>query len=53
VIKAVVIDLDDTLCLTEEACFDMENEVLVKMGLKPMSRDIHIHLGKPFLKLFY
>ena len=50
-IKAVVIDLDDTLCLTEEACFDMENEVLVKMGLKPMSRDIHISTwGKPLFE---
>jgi len=50
-IKAVVIDLDDTLCLTEAACFDMENEVLVKMGLEPMSRDIHISTwGKPLFE---
>jgi len=51
VIKAVVIDLDDTLCLTEAACFDMENEVLVKMGLQPMSHDIHVSTwGKPLLE---
>jgi HAD superfamily hydrolase (TIGR01549 family) len=51
VIKAVIIDLDDTLCLTEAACFDMENEVLVKMGLQPMSRDIHVSSwGKPLFE---
>ncbi|MGB4759594.1 MAG: hypothetical protein WBP26_06080 [Candidatus Saccharimonadales bacterium] len=40
-IKAVIIDFDDTLCLTEEACFNLENETLQRMGRKPMSRDIH------------
>lgn len=25
-IKLVAIDVDDTLCMTEEACFHMENE---------------------------
>jgi phosphoglycolate phosphatase len=40
-IKAVILDLDDTLLLTEEACFYMEDEVLVKMGRKPMGREIH------------
>jgi phosphoglycolate phosphatase len=47
-IEAVVVDLDDTLCLTEAACFDLENEILAKMGREPMSRDIHITTwGKP------
>lgn len=41
-IEAVVVDLDDTLCLTEAACFEMENEILVKMGREPMGRDIHV-----------
>jgi HAD superfamily hydrolase (TIGR01549 family) len=47
-IEAVVVDLDDTLCLTEAACFEMENEILVRMGREPMSRDIHVTTwGKP------
>lgn len=41
-IKAVCVDFDDTLCMTEEACFYMENETLKRMGRSPMSRDIHI-----------
>lgn len=40
-IHAVVIDFDDTLCLTEAACFEMENEALVAMGRAPMPREIH------------
>jgi len=50
-IEAVVIDVDDTLCLTEAACFDMENEVLVNMGRTPMSREIHRSTwGKPLFE---
>jgi len=41
-IKAVVIDLDDTLCMTEAASFALENETLVRMGRSPMPREIHI-----------
>jgi len=41
-IKAVVIDIDDTLCLTEATCFNLENEVLRRMGRVPMSREIHL-----------
>ncbi len=41
-IKAVIVDFDDTLCLTEQACFDLENQVLAMMGRPPMSRDVHI-----------
>jgi phosphoglycolate phosphatase len=40
-IKGVILDFDDTLCLTEQACFDLENEILVALGREPMSRDIH------------
>jgi len=40
-IEAVIIDFDDTLCLTEEACFNLENETLRRIGREPMSRDIH------------
>lgn len=47
-IEAVIIDFDDTLCLTEEACFGLENETLQKMDLPPMSREIHIQTwGQP------
>lgn len=40
-IKALILDFDDTLCLTEEACFNLENLVLNKMNRDPMSRQIH------------
>jgi phosphoglycolate phosphatase len=40
-IKAVIIDLDDTLFLTEQAAFDLENEALTQLGLQPMGRQIH------------
>jgi phosphoglycolate phosphatase len=40
-IKTVIIDVDDTLCLTEAACFDLENEALKRMGRPPMARLIH------------
>lgn len=47
-IEAVVIDFDDTLCLTEAACFEMENETLVKMGRPAMEREVHIKTwGQP------
>ena len=41
-IKAVIVDVDDTLCLTEAASFDLENEVLARMGRPPMSRTVHL-----------
>lgn len=40
-IKAIILDLDDTLCMTEAACFDMENDVLQRMGRSAMSREVH------------
>lgn len=47
-INAVILDFDDTLCLTEETCFGLENEALVQMGRKPMDRAVHLHTwGKP------
>lgn len=50
-ITAVIIDLDDTLCLTEAACFDMENEALGRLGREPMTREIHISTwGKPLFE---
>lgn len=50
-IKAAIIDLDDTLCLTEAVCFEMENRVIKSMGRTPMSREIHINTwGKPLFE---
>ena len=40
-IKAVIVDLDDTLILTEELAFHLENEVLRQMSRRPMSREVH------------
>lgn len=40
-IKAIIVDLDDTLILTEELAFHLENEVLRQMGRPPMSRIVH------------
>ena len=41
-IRAVIVDVDDTLCLTEAASFDLENEVLARMGRPPMPRSVHL-----------
>lgn len=41
-IKAVILDLDDTLTLTEKACFKLENDTLVAMGRPSMPRSIHL-----------
>lgn len=47
-IKAVILDLDDTTFMTEAACFDLENDTLIAMGRKPMSRELHLATwGKP------
>lgn len=40
-IRAVIIDFDDTLCLTEEACFHLENDALARMGRPPQERAVH------------
>jgi phosphoglycolate phosphatase-like HAD superfamily hydrolase len=51
-IKAVIIDLDDTLCMTEQVSFDMENETLQCMGRSPMPRAIHQQTwGKPLFEI--
>lgn len=51
-IKAVIIDLDDTLCLTEQASFEMENETVKRMGREPMTREIHQQTwGKPLFEI--
>ncbi len=50
-IKAVILDLDDTLIMTEAACFSLENAVLQRMGRRPMSREIHLKTwGQPLFE---
>lgn len=47
-IKLVIIDFDDTLSLTEEACFRLENETARQLGFPPMTREAHLkNWGKP------
>lgn len=47
-IKLVLVDFDDTLCLSEEACFRVENEIAAKLGFPPMTRESHqSNWGKP------
>jgi len=41
-ISTVVFDVDDTLILTEAACFELENEVLRSIGRAPMARELHL-----------
>ncbi|WP_334569759.1 HAD family hydrolase [Micromonospora sp. CPCC 206171] len=49
-IRAVIVDVDDTLCLTQAASFALENEVLTEMGRPPVSRDVHLSTwGEPLL----
>ncbi|MCU0652766.1 MAG: HAD family hydrolase [Candidatus Pacebacteria bacterium] len=40
-IKVVIVDFDDTLTMTEEAFFNIENEVAAGMGFAPMTRQVH------------
>jgi phosphoglycolate phosphatase len=40
-IKAVIIDFDDTLTMTEESFFNIENQVAAQMGFAPMTREAH------------
>ena len=47
-IKLILVDFDDTLCLSEEACFHLENEIAEKLNCKPMTRSAHqANWGKP------
>lgn len=49
-IKLVVIDLDDTLVMTEGIAFQFENYILKLMGYPPMSRDMHLKTWGKTLK---
>jgi phosphoglycolate phosphatase-like HAD superfamily hydrolase len=41
-IKAVILDFDDTTVMSEAACFELENTVLERIGRPPMPRQLHI-----------
>ncbi|WP_433282401.1 HAD family hydrolase [Micromonospora sp. CA-244673] len=46
----MIVDVDDTLCLTQAASFALENEVLAEMGRPPMPRHVHLSTwGEPLL----
>lgn len=47
-IKLVILDFDDTLALTEESFFHIENHIAEKLGFLPMTREAHQkNWGKP------
>jgi phosphoglycolate phosphatase len=51
VIRNVIFDLDDTLFMTEEASYRVENEVAMLLGHPPMSRAVHqANWGEPIEK---
>lgn len=41
-IKGVILDFDDTLCLTQKASFELQNIVLEKMGRAKMDMAVHL-----------
>jgi len=41
-LRAVIVDFDDTLVMSEEACFYLENEALRRIGPQPMTREVHL-----------
>ncbi len=40
-IKAVILDIDDTLCMTKDFCYMIENSVAVSMGHSPISKEVY------------
>jgi isopentenyldiphosphate isomerase/phosphoglycolate phosphatase-like HAD superfamily hydrolase len=51
-IKLVIIDFDDTLCLTEEATYNLESQIGIEMGFPKMLRHIHKQTwGRPIEKV--
>jgi phosphoglycolate phosphatase len=41
-ITTVILDLDDTLFMTQAVSFEMENAAAVRLGYQPMSREVHL-----------
>jgi len=49
-ITTIIVDFDDTLCLTEEAAYYLENEVFSRIGALQMEREVHRQTwGQPLL----
>ncbi len=40
-LKLILIDFDDTLVQTEAACFELENDIAIRLGHSPMTREAH------------
>jgi len=51
-IKLILVDFDDTLYLSEEACFHLENKIAARLGFSPMTRKAHLaNWGQPLKKV--
>ncbi len=51
-IKVVALDFDDTLCMTQKACFRLENMAALAIGFAPMSLETHLgSWGKPMTQV--
>jgi len=51
-INAVILDFDDTVCMTEAVCFEIENEVIATMGGRSIPRELHLATwGKPLFEI--
>ena len=51
-IQVVALDFDDTLCMTQQACFRLENMAAQAIGVPPMSLQTHLATwGKPMTKV--
>ncbi|MCA9330997.1 HAD family hydrolase [Candidatus Saccharibacteria bacterium] len=47
----MILDFDDFTVMTEAPCFDLENNVLARMGRPPMPRELHIATwGRPLFE---
>lgn len=51
-IEVVALDFDDTLCMTQQACFRLENMAAIAIGFAPMSLETHLATwGKPMTRV--
>ena len=41
-IELIILDFDDTLCLTEKSSYELENLIAQKIGFPPITRETHI-----------
>lgn len=51
-IKLIIFDFDDTLCLNQKACYDLENSIAMKFGFPPIEMAVHQSTwGKPLAEV--